>query len=318
MINTAKSVGIDWEKYSKQLRNKVDWESLVSVVKSENFDEISIPNYYVDKFHGYQDGNLCIDAAIEQEVAGKAVGARNFPEAGKNGEDMLRSAYDNQLTFLGANIRDDSIVLDFGCGTGTSTRRLARKYPKAKQIIGLDLSPYMIAVGRYLQLNGKDIEWVDDIVHDSRITLRQRDITNTSIPDSSVALVSLCLVLHELPSDVTMLVLQECFRILEPGGILAIMEMDPDAPGYRKLQASPFLFSVLRSTEPYLEQYFQLAPTLSEKLLKIGFPVIRCSAATGRHLTIVALKGGVLDFRPCDEVRSLNDKHISTLKSSRK
>ena len=49
-----------------------------------------VQDYYKQRFHGYERGNLCIRAAIEQEIAGKAVGARNYPGYGREGEIKLR------------------------------------------------------------------------------------------------------------------------------------------------------------------------------------------------------------------------------------
>jgi hypothetical protein len=44
-----------------------------------------------------------------------------------------------------------------------------------------------------------------------------------------------------------------------------------------------------------------------------GFPVVRTSAATGRHFTIVAVKGGSNDVRPSAELREKSDSHLNTL-----
>jgi trans-aconitate methyltransferase len=41
-------------------------------------------------------------------------------------------------------------VLDLGCATGLSSLALAQLFPAA-QITGVDLSPHMVAVGRYHQ-----------------------------------------------------------------------------------------------------------------------------------------------------------------------
>ena len=45
----------------------------------------------------------------------------------------------------------------------------------------------------------------------------------TGLRDSCVDLVSICLVMHELPRHATQAVIAEAFRILRPGGTFAIM-----------------------------------------------------------------------------------------------
>lgn len=312
MVKTATSVGIEWERIAEKMTQAKDWTAATQFVLQETKDVI-VPEYYKAKFHGYLEGNLCIEAAVEQEIAGKAVGARNFPQEGIEGEKMLRGCYDKELRSLGAIVPAQSVLVDMGCGTGTSTRRLSKLFPQAKKIIGIDLSPQMIAVGRHLQDGVTDDEWVEAIEKDEKIILNRGDIANTGLPDNSVSLVSICLVLHEMPPDASKKIFEECYRILQPGGCLALMEMDPDAPGYRKLRANPWLFSVLRSTEPYLDDYFNFAPTMPATLSQIGFSSVKISAATGRHLTLVATKNGVMDVRPSDNEREQSDLHVGTL-----
>lgn len=50
------------------------------------------------------EGNLCWEAAFEQEVASLAVGIRSFPTEGLNAEKYLREAYLTQLTRLGGQV----------------------------------------------------------------------------------------------------------------------------------------------------------------------------------------------------------------------
>lgn len=50
------------------------------------------------------DGNLCWQAAFEQEIASLAVGIRSFPKEGLNAEKFLRDAYIAQLTRLGGQV----------------------------------------------------------------------------------------------------------------------------------------------------------------------------------------------------------------------
>lgn len=316
MVKTAQEAGLEWEELKKNMiESESNWDTLIQNVINEK--EINYPDYYLNKFHGYSQGNLELDAAVEQELAGKAVGARNFPNEGLKGEEKLRSCYENCLNQFGIQsyVDNNETVVDMGCGTGTSTRRLAKMFPQASKIIGYDLSPYMLVVGNKL-LNGKDtpFEWVEEVdTNDDRIELQYADITSTPLLDNSVAFVSLCLVMHELPKDATEAVFKEAFRILQPGGVLGIMEMDPSAPGYIKLRENTMLFSILRSTEPFLDVYFdQVAPELPSMLSSCGFTFSNCFAATGRHMVITAIKSGFRDLRPSNEEREKADEHLKT------
>lgn len=47
---------------------------------------------------------------------------RNFPDDALNGEHLLRKAYEGQMERLGAAVEDDGLIVDLGCGSGTSTR----------------------------------------------------------------------------------------------------------------------------------------------------------------------------------------------------
>ena len=84
-----------------------------------------LPEYFCSKFHAYSEGNLCWEAAFEQMVAGKGVGVRNFPEFGPDGEDHMRWLHENAMCRLGAHVPEGSTIVDMGCGTGVSSRRLA-------------------------------------------------------------------------------------------------------------------------------------------------------------------------------------------------
>jgi ubiquinone/menaquinone biosynthesis C-methylase UbiE len=317
MISTAESCGINWREKSSMLLKQTNWKTIVESVKLEN--DFKIPEYFINKFHGYEDGNLCIEAAIEQDIAGKAVGARNYPNDGILGEEVFRQKYDDAITSLGGSLLpNDAIAVDFGCGAGRSTRRLAAYFPNIKSIVGIDMSPYMISVARFMkdEFSKSNQTWVENILPDPRISYEYNNIETTKFADNSVSLVSICLVLHELPQKATIEILTEAHRILEKGGKLIIMEMDPSSPGFKKLRANGVLFSVLKSTEPFLGEYFDLAPKLPQILEEVGFPVVSLTAATGRHLAILAQKKGKVDYRPSDEKRLKMDDHMNTWNSN--
>lgn len=263
MVKTAEASGVDWEAKYEYMKGKLGdehaFEAIVDSVRKEN-PSLEYPSYYLQKFHGYKLGNLNRQSAIEQEIAGKAVGARNFPAAGKEGEEVLRGSYDREIISLcGESVlkgvdslnSKEFVIADMGSGTGTSTRRMANFFQNSDRVIGIDMSPHMIAVARYLNKGTERGGWVEDITADKRVEFKYADIGATGLPNNSVDICSISLVLHELPESASLSVLQEAERILKPGGTLLIMEMDPSAPGYIKLRENSMLFAVLRSTEPW-------------------------------------------------------------------
>ncbi|KAL7524149.1 hypothetical protein ACHAXR_000458, partial [Thalassiosira sp. AJA248-18] len=200
IVKTAEENGIPWVAAKEWLKSQTGtpWKN------DNDYDNIQYPQYYKKAFHAYSDGNLSYDAAFEQELASRAIGARNFPAYSSRGEDVFRGAFDQALSKLGAglvannsNSQEEVVIVDFGCGTGTSTRRLAKQYPQATQLIGFDLSPYFIDVGQTLlklapsAMDVADKEdnndenkksshgWITAIDSDTRIELRQGDMTNT-------------------------------------------------------------------------------------------------------------------------------------------
>jgi ubiquinone/menaquinone biosynthesis C-methylase UbiE len=223
------------------------------------------------------------------------VGARNFPQYGANGEDAFRGAFDSALSEAGAIVPGNGKILDLGCGTGMSTRRLARNFPQASSIQGTDLSPYFIEIGKQLlQLEPKSFQeggtWVSNIDNDSRISYAFGDAADIGFDDESYDIVNLQFVLHELPEDAALAIIDEAMRVLKPGGQLWICEMDFESPAYAAQRANALLFSLIRSTEPYLDIY---AESISDLFRYIGtkFNDVEILPATGRHYSLVATKG---------------------------
>jgi len=72
--------------------------------------------------------------------------------------------------------------------------------------------------------------------------------------------------------------------LLRVGGHLTIMDMNPQSEVYAKMP--PYILTLLKSTEPYLDQYFAL--DIEQALVDSGFaqPTITCN--TVRHRTIIA------------------------------
>ena len=107
---------------------------------------------------------------------------------------------------------------------------------------------------------------------------------STGLPDASFDLVSACLLFHELPQHATIAILNEARRLLRPGGYFAMMDMNPRSEIYAKMP--PYVKTLLKSTEPYLDDYFSL--DLEGAIAAAGFTQPTVTANSPRHRTIVA------------------------------
>lgn len=268
MIQRAERIGVPWTKTVQELKS-YDWETELAQVQNP---QLVYPDYYLRSFHAYDNGNLSWEAALEVEVAAYTVHAGIWTDAGVQGDPKLRSSYHNVLVNqIPAAPKD---ILDVGCSVGMSSFALQAVYPQAK-ITGLDLSPYFLSVAEYQsRQRNAQINWVHAAAEATQLAANSYD------------LVSSFLMFHELPQSATRQIFQEAQRLLRPGGYLTIMDMNPKSEIYAKMP--PYILTLLKSTEPYLDEYFSL--DIEQALVDAGFatPVISCN--TPRHRTIVAQK----------------------------
>lgn len=122
-------------------------------------------------------------------------------------------------------------------------------------------------------------------------------------------------VAHELPPHAFRAVAAEAFRLLAPGGQLWLSEMDFETQSYMKLRSNLALYSLIRATEPYLDEYaeYQTSGALAADLLGAGFAPVKMAAATGRHFACVATKPACGE-RPSAE-EALIDLRAATAKA---
>ena len=120
----------------------------------------------------------------------------------------------------------------------------------------MDLSPYFLAVAQYYaRQNQHSINWIHAAAE------------SIDLPNESFDLVSASLMFHELPTSATQAIIAEARRLLRPGGYLAIMDMNPQSAIFLKMP--PYILTLLKSTEPYLDQYFAI--DLAQTFIDAGF-----------------------------------------------
>ncbi len=272
MIKRAEKIGVHWRQEAQALLAR-NWEAELLSVQNP---DLVYPKYYLTSFHAYEQGNMSWESATEFEVAARTVHAGIWPEAGAEGDAKLRASYHEAIKSQIASSPQD--IVDLGCSVGMSTFALGEVYPEAK-MTGVELSPYFLAVAKYRSQqkqaelsNQKSPTWVHAAAE------------STGLPTAAFDLVSMFLVCHELPQKATREIFREARRLLRVGGHLTIMDMNPQSEVYAKMP--PYILTLLKSTEPYLDQYFAL--DIEQALIDSGFarPTITCN--TVRHRTIVA------------------------------
>ena len=222
----------------KRTQAAIDWERDCANLRDPS---VNYPSYYTsENFHGISGGYLNSTAAVTYDPITQYVLPPNETWVRKAVIDNL-GGYPNK-------------VVDLGCGTGTTTLMLKNAYPNA-QVMGIDLSPYMLAMAQYkARQAGLVIDW------------RQGLAEKTNLAASSVDVVTISLLFHETPTDVSKAILREAFRLLTPGG--QIIVLDGNQKTLRKTEWLNGIFE-----EPYIKEYAQ--GNLDAWLGLAGFEAVR-------------------------------------------
>ncbi|MBD2337674.1 class I SAM-dependent methyltransferase [Calothrix sp. FACHB-156] len=275
LIKTAEKNGVPWRKNYEALKSSGVKQQMAEVTNPN----VVYPDYYKVPFHAYTEGNLCWDAAFETEPATYAMALRVWPKENLTWEvahTRLRGSFHEVLAKYGPQeVRD---ILDIGCSVGISTQALHRYYQQKQshpvRTVGLDLSPYMLTVARKRDVNHEISEWI------------HAQAENTGLPDNSFDLVTLQFVTHELPGYASQAIFAEALRILRPGGAIALVDNNPKSSVIQNLP--PVLFTLMKSTEPWSDDYYTL--DIEATLQSVGFAQPNTIASDPRHRTIVAKK----------------------------
>ncbi|KAJ7567472.1 hypothetical protein O6H91_02G149500 [Diphasiastrum complanatum] len=279
IVKRGTEIGYPWAPELATLRLH-NWEAELHAVETK---DLEYPHYYMKPFHAYEQGNLSWEAALEAELAAKAVHANVFDPERKildpEGDSKLRDSYHD--TMCAMLKRAPTAIVDIGCATGLSTFRLHQVFPNA-EIVGVDLSPFFLSVANF-RLKNNGVEG-----RSFPVNFLHAAGEYTGLQAGSFDLVSLSLVCHELPRSATKQIVEEANRLLKIGGVLAIMEMNPYSPHVQRMVNNVFAFTAFKSTEPYFDDYrtFQIEKAIQER----GFTFPQQVECSPRHRTIVAFK----------------------------
>ena len=267
IINDAKRIGVEWGDDVAALRAKIPEE--LEPLRQRLDSKLELPKYYLAQFHAYPRGNLGWLPALEFEVSSRTVHARHSTTP-LEGDATLRG---NALNILAErwhslNSTPPTDVLDIGTSVGLSASFLKNRWPNAR-VVGVDASAEMLSVGASRR---PEIEYVHALGEHLPF-----DFT------SSFDIVSVQLVIHELPDAPMRAILAEAKRVLRPGGMLVVMDVVPetiDAP-------APFVV-LFRSTEPFFDDH--AARSVDDEIRNAGFSELEAAPNTTNHRTYTAFK----------------------------
>ena len=188
-----------WERRKKNKTREIPRE-----VKEEDY-----PNYYLQNFHHQTDGYLSkhsaeiYDLQVEILFNGTADSMRRRVLAPlKRGLNRFSSKESKKVK-----------VLDIATGTGRTLQQIQSAFPEL-ELYGLDLSgSYLKQASKYLSSRSGDL-----------VQLTKGNAEKMPYGSNSFQALTCVFLFHELPRDARQNVLNECFRLLEPGGTLVLAD----------------------------------------------------------------------------------------------
>mmetsp|Transcript_62156 Transcript_62156/g.148274 ORF Transcript_62156/g.148274 Transcript_62156/m.148274 type:complete len:415 (+) Transcript_62156:161-1405(+) len=269
-VKRAEERGIRWSQLVKEEETaQPELDRLYDKLLNPNLE---YPDYYTQPFHGYDEGNLSWKAAHELVPATQSMCLSYYDGLSwEEAQEKFRSTARNTFADAWRERKGTELpknLLDMGCSCGFSTADMVRAFPGVSAT-GLDLSPYFLAAAKrqYPEL---------DFVH--------RLAEETEFAANSFDVVTINFLLHEVPLETSQKILAECHRILKPGGMLAILDVDPK----RLLELPPMRRWAFQVTEPWCKEGEYYSLKLINEFKNAGFeggamkkndPVNTCAVA---------------------------------------
>jgi ubiquinone/menaquinone biosynthesis C-methylase UbiE len=196
-LKAAPSLLLDFPRTLRRIQ-RGDYQDLPSDVALDRY-----PAYYRRNFHWQTDGYFSRRSAAIYDIGVEFL----FLGAA----DVMRRQVIPPITRLVRRDGRDLRLLDVACGTGRTLKQIALAHP-ALRLHGLDLSPY------YLQ-HARDL--LSDLAD---LSLLAGEAEAMPFRDGYFDAVTSVYLFHELPKKVRRQVYAEMFRVLRPGGVLAIQD----------------------------------------------------------------------------------------------
>ena len=221
----------------------------------KQIDPEAYPDYYLQNFHYQTDGYLSDHSAGLYDIQVEIL----FNGTADSMRGRIIAPLKRGLKRFSDRPQGKLKVLDVATGTGRTLKQI-RSALKDVELLGIDLSgSYLRQASQYLNVKGNKFT-----------ELIRGNAEKMPFEDESLQGITCVFLLHELPPKARQNVLNECWRVLEPGGILILADSI-------QTEDSPQFESILNDFhkvfhEPYYKNYID--DNIKAKLMKSGFQAI--------------------------------------------
>ena len=287
-VYCATQVGVPWKEYYDL--GATNMNILLKNYLEINQPSIVYPDYYMQPFHSYVDGNLNWEASLEVVAATISISANYWPLASAssahswmrgNTTSAIRNQILNYESTLPTAPRNTGKILDIGCSVGASTKFLIEAFPDKDEVDAIDLSPYFLSAAMFYHKKPTSPIFT---TQNKKIVYHHMIAENMTFPSNSYDIVSISFLLHEVPTKTAEEILAQAFRVLRPGGTISIVDLSK-----KKIKALPqFHIAFFELTEPHIRQYYKTDPM--KLLADKGFTFIETKANDPMNSLWVASK----------------------------
>tara|TARA_B100000579_G_scaffold2145_1_gene1677 strand:+ start:514 stop:1575 length:1062 start_codon:yes stop_codon:yes gene_type:complete len=217
--------------------------------------EEDYPSYYLQNFHHQTDGYLSKHSAEIYDLQVEIL----FNGTADSMRRRILAPLKRGLKNFTSNDSKKVKVLDIATGTGRTLQQIQSALPDV-ELYGLDLSgSYLKQASKYLSSRSGDL-----------VQLTKGNAEKMPYLSNSFQALTCVFLFHELPREARQNVLNECFRILEPGGTLILADsiQIEDSPRFKPIMEN--FHKIFH--EPYYRDY--IVDDINLRLEESGFSSI--------------------------------------------
>ncbi|WP_320664350.1 class I SAM-dependent methyltransferase [Prochlorococcus sp. MIT 1223] len=218
----------------------------------KNINRKQYPDYYLQNFHHQTDGYLSKHSAELYDIQVEIL----FNGTADSMRRRVLSPLINGLKFFNNRNKDELKVLDVATGTGRTLQQIRSALPEV-ELFGLDLSSsYLKQASKYLSRREGEI-----------VQLAKGNAEEMNYKSNEMNGITCVFLLHELPPKARQNVINECFRLIEPGGVFVLADSIQlsDSPEFKVVMDN--FHKVFH--EPYYKDYIN--DDINKRLKNAGF-----------------------------------------------